>query len=178
MSRGEVNRRHAGIADDIGAWRRRTPTAHDARGGDHQARAEPAPGRQSDGFDLLLSRYARPRSEAVRAVERAVLGDAVGLNGYTTLEQAWVLRDRLALAPLVRLLEIGAGQGWPGSHLAESSGCGLVATDIAVDGLRTTKDRLTLRPPAGSAHVVAADGRALPFRTDWFDAVVHADVFC
>ena len=114
----------------------------------------------------------RPRPDAVQQVGRAVLGHEVGLNGYTTVEQAQALHEHLALSSPTRLLDVGAGHGWPGSHLAASSGCSLVATDIPVDALRAAKRYI------GQGSAVSADGRELPFRPGSFDAVVHADVLC
>ncbi len=127
---------------------------------------------EQDNLDFFNEKYARPRSDARRQVERAVLGDEVGLNGYTTVEQAQALTDHLALLPTTRLLDVGAGHGWPGSHLAASSSCSLIATDIPVDTLRAAKRYI------GQASAVSADGRELPFLSGSFDAVVHADVFC
>ncbi len=128
---------------------------------------------EQSNLDFFLEKYARPRSEAARQVERAVLGHEVGLNGYTTVEQARALCDHLSLSPRTRLLDVGAGHGWPGSYLAQSSGCRLVASDVPFDALVTAKGYLEKE-----ADVVSADGCVLPFRSGCFDAVVHADVFC
>ena len=124
-----------------------------------------------DNLDLLLEKYARPRPDA-QQVGRAALGHEVGLKGYTTVEQAQALHEHLALSSHTRLLDVGAGHGWPGSHLAASSGCRLVATDLPVDALRAAKRYI------GQGSAVSADGRELPFRPGSFDAVVHADVLC
>ena len=75
------------------------------------------------------------------------------------------------VAPAATLLDVGAGRGWPGSHVARTSGCRLVSTDVPWDALLTAKTRPGI-------EVVAAQGGALPFRGDTFDAIVHADVFC
>ena len=114
----------------------------------------------------------RSRPDAVHQVGRAVLGHEAGVNGYTTVEQAQVLHEHLASSSHTRLLDLGAGHGWPGSHLAASSGCRLVATDLPVDALRAAKRYI------GQGSAVSADGRELPFRPGSFDAVVHADVLC
>ena len=125
-----------------------------------------------DNLEFFTEKYARPRSDAKRQLERAVLGDEVGLNGFTTVEQAQALTDHLSLLPTTRLLDVGAGEGWPGSYLARSSGCSLVASDVPLDALRAAKAYLE------QASAVSADGCALPFRSGSFDGVVHADVFC
>ena len=125
-----------------------------------------------DNLEFFTEKYARPRSDAKRQLERAVLGDEVGLNGFTTVEQAQALAHHLSLLPTTRLLDVGAGEGWPGSYLARSSGCSLVASDVPLDALRAAKAYLE------QASAVSADGCALPFRSGSFDGVVHADVFC
>lgn len=124
-------------------------------------------------------KYARLRSEAARKVERDVLGSDVGLSGYTTIEQAEALRRHLSPERDGRLLDLGAGRGWPGTYLARATGCRLVSTDIprvALQGARSRYARHGLRQ--GSAAAIASDGRWLPFRPGSFDAVSHADVFC
>lgn len=126
----------------------------------------------------FLERYARPRADAARQVERAVLGREVGVNGYTTVEQAGRLHDALALSAEARLLDLGAGRGWPGSYLVAASGCRVVSSDIPVNALRAARGYFTRAGIHGRAVAVSADGVALPFRSRAFDAVVHADVFC
>ena len=44
--------------------------------------------------------------------------------------------------PGVLLLDVGAGRGWPGSLLAQSSGCRLTCTDVPVSGLMAAKSIL------------------------------------
>ena len=129
-----------------------------------------------DWHAFFERKYARTRATAARRLERAALGHEVGLNGYTTLEQAHVLCGRLDLPPGALLLDVGAGRGWPGSHVARTSGCRLVSTDVPWDALLDAKARHA--PSQAGDGVVAADGGALPFRTDHFDGIVHADVLC
>lgn len=129
-------------------------------------------------LDFFREKYSRPHADVAREVERAVLGHAVGLSGYTTIEEADRLREVLRLSPSHRLLDVGAGRGWPGSHLAASSGCRLVSADVPVDALRQARSNLQAAGVRDHAETVAADGRAFPFRAERFDAVVHADVFC
>ncbi|NIR73212.1 class I SAM-dependent methyltransferase [candidate division KSB1 bacterium] len=133
---------------------------------------------KQDNFDIFQEEYSRPRNQAVRQAERAVFGHEVGLNGYTTLEQAWELCDHLKLTVDDYLLDLGGGRGWPGLHIAQESHCGLVSTDIPLDALREAKVNVEARVLHSDVEVIAADGRALPFRSECFDAIVHADVFC
>jgi len=133
-----------------------------------------------DRFDreFFVDRYSRLRSDAARQVERQVLGHEVGLNGFTTVEQARVLLDLLELGPRRRLLDIGAGRGWPGTLLAEASGCHLTSTDIPVNALAETKRVLGEKGLAHRCVVIAANALALPFPPAHFHAISHADVFC
>ncbi len=66
------------------------------------------PARQ-DNLDSFAGEYSRTRSRAARQVERVALGQEVGLNGYTTLDQAQALRDLLPLTPTSVLLDVGGG---------------------------------------------------------------------
>jgi cyclopropane fatty-acyl-phospholipid synthase-like methyltransferase len=133
---------------------------------------------KQQNFDFFSEKYARPLTRTARQVERTVLGHEVGLNGYTTVEQAQALCDVLRLSPTDLLLDVGGGRGWPGLHLAQESGCRLTSTDIPLEALREAKAKIEERELRDKTDVVAADGRALPFRSRFFDAIVHADVFC
>jgi hypothetical protein len=123
-------------------------------------------------------RYREARTEVVQQIEQSVIGGDWGANGYTTLEQADGLAGALGLAPGARLLDLGAGRGWPGLYLAVRTGCHVVLSDVPFDGLRGAMTR------AGTEHVtervagLVSSARALPFRPATFDAVVHTDVLC
>ena len=133
---------------------------------------------EPDPVDLFRERYAQSPGEVARRVERAVLGHAVGLNGFTTVAQAETLCDVLPVGAVGRLLEVGCGHGWPGFHVARRHACTLVGSDVPLDALRDARANAGVRRLGDRARFVAADGRALPFRSDMFDAVVHADTFC
>ena len=124
-----------------------------------------------DNLEFCELKYAATRARAARRVEEAVLGETVGLNGYTTKAEAQTLCEHLGLKARTTLLDVGAGQGWPGSHVAEMTGCRLVSTDIPWEALLVAQLRR-------ETAVVQARGGSLPFRGDSFDAIVHADVLC
>lgn len=132
---------------------------------------------KQDNFNFFQEKYSRPPS-AARQVERAVLGHEVGLSGYTTTGQAEELSDYFKLTVNNHLLDVGAGCGWPGLHIAQRSFCSLVSTDIPLAALREAKTNIEARGLQANTKVIAADGRALPFRSAYFDGIVHADVFC
>ena len=133
---------------------------------------------EADPVDRFRERYAQSPGEVARRVERAVLGHAVGLNGFTTVAQAATLCDVLPVTAGGRLLEVGCGHGWPGFHVAQRHACNLVGSDIPLDALRDARSNVNVRRLGARAVFVAADGRALPFRSAVFDAIVHADAFC
>ena len=123
----------------------------------------------------MTARYGVAASQASLAVERRVIGANFGTNGYTTLPQARSLIRALRLGQGVRLLDIGAGRGWPGLYLAQATGCGTVLADVPITGLRIAvkqRDELGLAP---LVSICRATGTNLPFRSASFDAVVHTD---
>ena len=116
-----------------------------------------------DNLDFFELEYAVARARAGRCIE-----EAVGLNGYTTVVQAQRLCEHLDLEAGATLLDVGAGRGWPGSYIAEKTGCRLVAADVPWEALLAAKLRR-------ETDVVKACGESLPFRGDSLlnnDAVV------
>lgn len=122
-------------------------------------------------------KYARLRSRTARHVVQSVLGTDVA-NGFTTLEQADLVIDRLDLAPGDLLLDLGAGRGWPGSRIAAASECRLFSTDLPMEALMSARKGLARMELAHPPSVLSADGSALPFASNSFDGVVQADVLC
>ncbi len=123
-------------------------------------------------------RYRTRDAAIARQIEQAVLGTALGANGYTTRAQAGELAAKLALPPRARLLDIGCGCGWPGLHLAENGGVRLVGSDLPFEGLTRAVGNADRAGLSESCHWVQASARALPFCHGAFDAVIHADVLC
>ena len=115
---------------------------------------------------------------AMRLVEQAVLGSDYGATSYTTFRQAAQLAERLQLGPGKSLLDLGAGSGWPGLHLAGVTGCRVVLADIPVEGLRVAQQRALADGMVDQCSVVASSGDLSPFRRRVFDAITHTDVFC
>jgi len=130
----------------------------------------------------LIERFAQDyrlgQAEVVREIERRVCGCDYGGTSWTTRDEARRLGELLGLAPGVRLLEIGAGSGWPGLYLATSMGCEVVQTDLPLEGLRIAAARAAADGLADTCRVAVADGAALPFETGCFDAILHSDVLC
>lgn len=133
---------------------------------------------ERETFEHFAERYRVAPAEVSRRVELAVIGGDWGANGYTTMAQADALARELGLRPGVRLLDLGAGRGWPGLYLAAATGCQAVLADVPVEGLRAAAARAQREELAHSAAPVAASARRLPFAPAVFDAIVHTDVLC
>ena len=129
-------------------------------------------------LERFSERYGTAWTDASRRAEQAVIGGDWGANGYTTAAQADVLAEALALAPTTRLLDLGAGRGWPGLYLAQRTGCEVVCTDVPVEGLRAAVARARVEGLSARSAAVVASARQLPFRAVGFDAIVHTDVLC
>jgi 2-polyprenyl-3-methyl-5-hydroxy-6-metoxy-1,4-benzoquinol methylase len=110
-------------------------------------------------------------------IERKVIGEAWGANGFTTVSEAHLLLRQLELRSHMRLLDIGSGCGWPGLLLARDTGCEVVVTDMPIEGLEVAGHRAAAEG-VRSLGEVASSARHLPFAKGSFDAIVHVDVLC
>jgi SAM-dependent methyltransferase len=133
---------------------------------------------ERETMQRFAERYRDGRTDVTEQIERAVIGGTWGANGYTTISQADRLGELLHLEPGQRLLDLGAGQGWPGLYLAASTGCEAVLSDIPLEGLVLASARAEAERLARRVAVVAGSARALPLRSGVFDAIVHTDVLC
>jgi SAM-dependent methyltransferase len=122
--------------------------------------------------------YEVGRAVVVREIERGVLGSDYGATSWTTRDEANKLVDLLRLGPGVRLLDVGAGAGWPGLYLALTSRCDVVLTDVPVSGLRVALERAAQDGIGERCRIAAANGTALPFTAGSFAAISHCDVLC
>jgi cyclopropane fatty-acyl-phospholipid synthase-like methyltransferase len=130
--------------------------------------------KKSDYEKRFRDRYAERTPNAMLAIEREVIGANVGANGYTTLQQADMLAERLQLTPKTTVLDIGSGRGWPGLYLAATRGCRIILSDVPEPGL-TTALRQADRQDVSTASVIRATADHLPFMTATFDAITHTD---
>ncbi|MCH8009779.1 MAG: class I SAM-dependent methyltransferase [Chloroflexi bacterium] len=132
----------------------------------------------ADAKQRFDERYGAGQNAATVALEREVIGGDYGANSYTTREQADELLDRLELTRSDRLLEVGAGRGWPGPYLSKRSGCRVVLTDLPVVALNEAGRRARKARVHKRSECIAVGGSTLPFRPRAFDAIVHSDVLC
>ena len=135
--------------------------------------------RELNELACRLGKYAElARSDAMRDLERSVCGCDYGSNGGTTRLEAERIAQLLELRPAAKLLDVGAGSGWPGLYLAQLTGCDVVLVDLPLAALRIARERAAADGLAQRCEVVVADGAALPFRDASFDALSHSDVLC
>ncbi len=129
-------------------------------------------------LDRIARTYRLVQSDFMLAIERAVCGCDYGGTSWTTRQQADEVIELLGLGPHRRLLELGAGSGWPGLYIAKRTGCDIALIDLPHEGLRVARSRAASERIAGACWVAAADGAALPLRDSWADAISHSDLLC
>ncbi len=122
--------------------------------------------------------YQLVQAPIKREIERAVCGCDYGGTSWTTRREAEHVGELLGLGPGRRLLEVGAGSGWPGLYLARTTGCDVTLADLPLAGLRIAAERAVADRLPGACWIVLADGAALPFGSGAFDAVSPSDVVC
>lgn len=110
----------------------------------------------------------------MRIIEREVIGANVGANGYTTIEQAEMLTDRLGLSVDTDLLDVGSGRGWPALYLARQVGCRTTLLDVPEPALRTAM-RQSDKQELANVSIIRGTADRLPLRQDSFDTITHTD---
>jgi ubiquinone/menaquinone biosynthesis C-methylase UbiE len=128
--------------------------------------------------DRFAQTYARSQCPAILSVERRVCGCDYGGNSWTTRDEANQMAALLGLRPGMRLLDIGAGAGWPGLYIAKETGCEAMLVDLPLTGLQVASQRAVKDRISDRCRVAVADGSRMPFRDGSFDAVSHSDVLC
>jgi len=122
--------------------------------------------------------YLRSQSPVLLSIERTVCGCGYGGNSWTTRDEADRIGAILGLKPGRRLLDLGAGAGWPGLYLAQQSGCDVVLLDLPISGLRIAVRRAVKDRISSACFGTVADAAVMPFSTDTFHAVSHSDLLC
>lgn len=124
------------------------------------------------------TQYQCYQSAVWQMIERRACGCDYGGTSWTTREEADQICHLLGLHAGQRLLEVGAGSGWPGLYLARQTDCDVALTDLPFEGLRIAAKRVIAEGPKGAHWITVADGAALPFGGESFDAISHSDVLC
>jgi cyclopropane fatty-acyl-phospholipid synthase-like methyltransferase len=127
--------------------------------------------------DRFGARY-RIDADVMTEIELVALGTDYGANGYTTLDQAIDIGERLGLGDDSVLLDLGSGCGWPGLYFASEYGCRLVSVDPVHSGVSRSVTRARDDAIDDRHLAVVGNGVALPVRDRSVDALVHVDVLC
>ena len=122
--------------------------------------------------------YERGQLPVIKDIERRVFGSDYGANSWTTRAEADDICQLLELRSGHRLLDVGAGSGWPGLYMAKQSGCDVVLIDLPHAALEVAVDRAVLDQIGDRSWASVADSASLPFDQAIFDAVSHSDILC
>jgi len=128
--------------------------------------------------DDFAAQYRRGQLPVVQAVERAFCGCDYGGTSWADRSEVDRIMAALELAPGVKMLEIGAGAGWPSLYMARESGCDAMLIDLPLEGLEAAAARVVRDGLSGTCLAAVADAAHLPFQSGSFDAVNHSDVLC
>jgi SAM-dependent methyltransferase len=128
--------------------------------------------------ERFADEYRRAQTPVMLDLERAVCGCDYGGTSWTTRDEAEQMGRLLELEEGRKLLEIGAGSGWPALFLAAETGCDATLADVPFEALRIAADRVAREPVGGEISLVVADAACLPFKSNRFDAISHSDVLC
>jgi len=129
-------------------------------------------------IERLSKRYPLGQSKIMLEIERRVCGCDYGATSWATRHEVEAIAELLDLGPGRRLLDIGAGTGWPALYWALRTGCDAVLTDIPLAALRIAAKRAAADAVSGDCWTVGAEGALLPFMSGSFDAISHSDVLC
>ena len=122
--------------------------------------------------------YDLSKLPEIKKLEQAALGCDYGGTSWTTRSQAEAIVSSLDLDSTSRLLDIGAGAGWPGLLLGKLSRCDVTLLDIPVNALTQAVQRAKEDGMTDKVRVISASGTSMPFDDRTFDRISHSDVLC
>ena len=133
-------------------------------------------GSEQEMLAFFDERYLHVLAPVMLEIEAEARGTDYGSVSWSTREQVERMATHLDLGNDSRLLDIGAGAGWPGLYVGQRTGCHVTMLDFPVHGLKLALDRAARDSVA--AHASVADGALLPFSEGVFEGVIHSDLLC
>lgn len=122
--------------------------------------------------------YVLAGTAAMLALECCTLGSDYCATSWTTRTEADWVTSALSVQRSSRLLEIGAGAGWPALYIAKRTGCEAVLLDLPFVGAVLARERAASDGIASRCTTMVGDASRLPFADRSFDAIDHSDVLC
>jgi len=111
--------------------------------------------------ERLETYYDKATSTVLQTIERSVCGCSYGGCSWTTRAEAEGIAALLELRPGRRLLDVGAGSGWPGLYMAQTTGCDVTLVDLPLAGLRIAAERAITDALPGTCWVLRSCRRVL-----------------
>ena len=124
-----------------------------------------------EALHRLLDRPAFPRS--AKYEPEWVVANQMGPNALWLTE--W-LCEAMALAPGMRVLDLGCGRALSSIFLASEFGVAVWATDLWI-GATDNAARIREAHLEDQVFPIHADARSLPYAHDFFDAIVCVDAY-
>jgi ubiquinone/menaquinone biosynthesis C-methylase UbiE len=129
--------------------------------------------------DLYNNAYGNCESDSYREVRLETYGEDFGQTSWVTTEESREIPRLLQVGRDSSVLEIGCGSGEYALHVAETTGCGMVALDINESGICRAKELAEARGVVSRVRFEQCDvSKKLPFDEETFDAVFSNDVLC
>ncbi len=122
--------------------------------------------------------YDLSKLPEIKKLEQLALGCDYGGTSWTTRQQIDSILASLELNSECRLLDIGAGSGWPGLLLSKLSRCNVTLLDIPLNALQQAAERAAEDRMTEQVRIVSGSGTQLPFAEQSFDRISHSDVLC
>lgn len=122
--------------------------------------------------------YRLAETETARAIEREVCGCAYGATSWTTRSEADLIAELLSLAEGVRLLDLGAGAGWPALYWVKTRRCRATLADISGVGVEAADRRAEEDGIADFVDTLVAEASRTGLPGGSFDAITHSDLLC
>lgn len=126
----------------------------------------------------LDAEYEEARNPIVQAVTNDVCGCGYIGMSWTSRDESHQMLDFLGLSPADRLLDVGAGAGWPGLYFAHVAGCHLTLLDLPESGLRIARERAVVDGIDAQVQTVQGDAADMPLTASSMSAISHSDVLC